>query len=91
MSLNPDIGIYHDLAHLVASSIEPSLSYLSRDWPEVDAWRSLARGKVLELLAFTPPGEPLNPAVESTASHEGKPRERRNPHAQIRVGLSDPA
>lgn len=71
MSLNPDIGIYYDLANLVISRIEPSLSYLSRDWPEVDAWRSLARGKVLDLLAFTPPSESLNPTVESTTSNEG--------------------
>ncbi|MBO3802596.1 MAG: acetylxylan esterase [Candidatus Brockarchaeota archaeon] len=69
--MNPDIGIYYGLAHDIASSMEPSLSYLSRDWPEVEAWRSLARGKVLELLDFTPPSAPLNPSVDSTASHDG--------------------
>jgi dienelactone hydrolase len=71
MSMNPDIGIYYDLAHMVHSGHTPSLSYLSRDWPEVEVWRNMARGKVFELLAFNPPNTPLNPIVESATSHEG--------------------
>ena len=63
--MNPDIGTYFDLAAATAGSREMSLSYLARDWPDREAWRSQARGKVHELLDFTPPQVPLNATVDA--------------------------
>ncbi len=61
----PDIGIYYEMADSVSASIKPSLSYLTRKWPEIEAWRVRARAKVYELLAFDPEDVPLNPRIES--------------------------
>jgi len=67
-----DIGVYYDLVSGIASSLEPPiLSYLSRDWPDVEQWRRDARAKVHELMAFEPPEVPLDPRVHSTTEYEG--------------------
>ncbi|MBS7634344.1 acetylxylan esterase [Candidatus Bathyarchaeota archaeon] len=63
--MKPDIGIYYDLADHISGMNPPSLSYLAREWPELEAWRTMGRAKVLELLAFNPPGMPLNATVDS--------------------------
>jgi len=62
--MKPDIGIYYELVDSVASSAEHSLSYMAKDWPEVEGWRTRARAKVFELLAFTPLKTPLNATVD---------------------------
>jgi len=64
--IKPDIGIYYSLAYSILGSSGPSLSYLSRDWPELDAWKTIARAKVLKLLAFEPPSVPLNATVDAS-------------------------
>lgn len=69
--MKPDIGNYFDLIELVADSISPELSYLSRDWADIEAWRARARGKVLELMAFNPPAVPLNATVEQEWEYDG--------------------
>jgi len=63
--MKPDIGIYHEMVDSVASSTKHCLSYLARDWPEVEVWRMRARAKVFELLAFVPPKIPLNASVDA--------------------------
>jgi len=49
----------------IARSTTPSLSYLAEDWPEPEVWRTEARAKVFELLAFNPPKVRLNATVDS--------------------------
>jgi len=63
--MKPDIGIYYDMVDSIVSGAECSLSYLAKDWPEVEVWRSRARAKVFELLAFTPPKTPLNATIDA--------------------------
>src|SRR4051794_39250874 len=66
-----DVGVYRELLDQVLAQQGATLSYLARDWPEVDAWRSLARGRLLELLAFTPPAAPLQARRERLITHDG--------------------
>ena len=49
-----DVGVYQELMDRVLAQQGTTLSYLARDWPELDQWRALARGK---LLAVHPVGE----------------------------------
>jgi len=62
--MKPDLGIYHDMLDAIAAA-EPSLSFLTKSWPEIDAWRTRARAKVFELMAFNPTKTPLNASVDS--------------------------
>jgi len=62
--MKPDLGIYYDIIDEMAGT-QPSLSFLTRSWPEVETWRTIARAKVFELLAFDPAKTPLNPSVDS--------------------------
>jgi dienelactone hydrolase len=66
----PDIGIYYDMLKSIAPK-EPSLSYLAKEWPNVDTWRTEARGKVIELLNFSPKDTPLNSSVDSRTEEDG--------------------
>lgn len=50
-----DIGAYYDLASSELARHEAELSFLARDWPEREVWRTRAKAKVYELLAFDPP------------------------------------
>jgi len=44
---------------------QPSLSFLTKSWPDVEVWRTIARAKVFELVAFDPIRTPLNAHVDS--------------------------
>jgi dienelactone hydrolase len=66
-----DLGVYRPILDHVLAQRGATLAYLARDWPEVDAWRALARGKLLELLAFTPPAAPLEARRERLITHDG--------------------
>lgn len=66
----PDLGIYYELLRGIPPK-EPSLSLLSKDWPDVDGWRGEARAKVLELMDFSPRSTPLNASVDSKRSDDG--------------------
>ena len=66
-----DVGIYKDLLDQVLAQQGARLSYLARDWPELETWRTEARGKLFELLAFRPRPAPLAPRVERRISHDG--------------------
>jgi dienelactone hydrolase len=68
--MEPDIGIYYELADYISRTNPPSLSYLARDWPELEAWRTMGRAKVFELLAFNPPNMPLNATVDSKYEYD---------------------
>ncbi len=69
--MHSDIGIYYDLASSELTRQEPQLSYLRPDWPEQRIWRTMARAKVHELLAFDPPDVPLEPTVDDQWEMDG--------------------
>jgi dienelactone hydrolase len=69
--LKPDLGEFYKTLDSVSQSFEPSLSFLSKDWENVDTWRNEARKRVFGLLGFSPKTVPLNPAVESTSVRDG--------------------
>jgi dienelactone hydrolase len=66
----PDLGIYYELLEEISTD-KPSLSFLAKDWTEVDSWREEARKRVLELMAFRPKEVPLNATVDSSNERDG--------------------
>jgi dienelactone hydrolase len=72
--MKPDMGIYYDMLDKVATK-EPSLSFLTKSWPNVDVWKKQARSKVSELLAFDPQNTPLDPRIESRKQNDGVTQE----------------
>jgi dienelactone hydrolase len=69
--MQSDLGVYRPLLDQVLTGQGATLSYLARDWPEPDIWRAQARGKLLDLLAFTPPAAPLDARQERKITHDG--------------------
>ncbi|MFQ6095630.1 MAG: hypothetical protein ACE5NN_05760, partial [Candidatus Bathyarchaeia archaeon] len=69
--MKPDIGVYYKMVDSVAASSEQSLSYLTRNWPELEVWHTRARAKVFELLSFNPPKTALNATVDAQREEEG--------------------
>jgi dienelactone hydrolase len=72
--MKPDLGIYYEMLNQVAA-VEPSLSFRSKSWPSVEEWRTRARSKARELLAFDPPNIPLNALIELKQEEDGLVRE----------------
>src|SRR5687767_1084713 len=66
-----DLGVYREILDQVLAQQGATLSYLARDWPELDQWRALARGKLLGLLAFSPPSRPLDARQERSVVRDG--------------------
>lgn len=67
--MKPDMGIYYEMLDAIAAT-QPSLSFLAKPWPDIETWRTRARAKVLELLAFDPIRVPLNPSIDSRREEE---------------------
>jgi dienelactone hydrolase len=70
LGMKPDIGLYHEMLDGIAAT-QPSLSFLARSWPDIETWKTTARAKMSELLAFDPPSIPLNPSIDSRRKDEG--------------------
>jgi dienelactone hydrolase len=62
--MKPDMGLYYEMLDGIART-QPSLSFLARPWPDIETWRTTARAKASELLAFHPADVPLNPSIDS--------------------------
>jgi dienelactone hydrolase len=58
-----DMGQYYPEFQTYANEQPVSLSYLSKDWPELEQWRIQGRAKMMELLAYSPSPVPLNPVI----------------------------
>jgi dienelactone hydrolase len=71
-----DIGQYGELAEGILAESPFSLSYLARDWPEVEVWRAMARAKVHELLAFWPDPVAFDARTEPLGMFDGVQIER---------------
>ena len=69
--MQSDIGAYYDLVSSELNRHEPGLSYLAQDWPEREVWRTRAKAKVYELLAFDPPDVPLRAATNAQREMDG--------------------
>ncbi len=68
--MKPDMGIYYEMLDAVATT-QPSLSFLTKPWPNIETWRSKVSERVFELLAFEPAKIPLNPAIDARREEEG--------------------
>lgn len=66
-----DVGVYQQLLDRTLASQGARLSYLARDWPEINQWRVRARGKLLALLAFHPEPAPLDARLERRIQRNG--------------------
>lgn len=69
-----DLGQYYEEFQNYADGGSMSLSYLSRDWPELEQWRIRGRAKMFELLAYNPEPVPLNPIIKETIKKNGYTR-----------------
>jgi dienelactone hydrolase len=69
--MTADTGIYRELLDDVLAEQGASLAYLSRDWPELETWRTEARGKLHELLAFRPKPARMEARVERRSTLDG--------------------
>ena len=66
-----DVDGYYPFLKTYSDAHPPALSYLARDWPEREVWRTLGRAKMLELLAYDPAPAPLNPEILETIPRSG--------------------
>ena len=71
MKVKHFLGNYNELAMGVVKACKYPLSYLAQDWPELASWQSMARGRILELLAYWPKSCPLNVRVERAYEYDG--------------------
>jgi dienelactone hydrolase len=67
--MKPDMGIYYSVLDALARR-PASLSLLSGEWADVEAWRTEGRWTVLDLLDFKATEVPLNPKLESRLEEE---------------------
>jgi Carbon-nitrogen hydrolase len=61
------MGIYFEMLRSLPPK-EPSLSFLAKDWHDVDRWRTEARAKVVELMDFSPKKISPNSSFDSKRS-----------------------
>ena len=59
----PDVGNFYQMLQDYADKSEMSLSYLSRNWQELEQWRIRGRAKMQELLAYEAEATPLQPEI----------------------------
>lgn len=69
--LQPDLGEFYETLRVQSESFKPSLSFLAKDWENVDEWRTETRRKMTELLGFRPKDVPLNSKIESESINDG--------------------
>jgi len=68
--VKPDLGIYYEMLN-ASAAIQPTLSFLAGSLPDTEVWRTRARAKVLDLLAFNPPKAQLNPSINARREEAG--------------------
>jgi len=66
-----DVAQFYPMLQANSDKQPISLSYLSKNWPELEQWRILGRAKMQELLAFQPESIPLNPKILETTHKDG--------------------
>lgn len=72
--MKADMGIYYPT--LEAQAAKPaSLSFLSEQRTDLEAWKASGRSKIFDLLEFNPPDVPFNSKIESTLDEDGVVKE----------------
>ena len=72
--VKPDTGNLYPMLQDYADRSALSLSYLSRDWPDLEQWRIRGRAKMQELLSYETDAAPLDPEVLDTLKFDGHTR-----------------
>lgn len=66
-----DLGPYLPQLDRILDEQGATLSYLAREWPSLAEWRTRARAKLFELLAYSPAPAPLEARLGRTVTHNG--------------------
>ena len=66
-----DIGNFYPFLKTYTAKGNAGLSYLAKDWRNVEKWRKTAKTKLHELLAYQPEPAPLNTEIVKTTKREG--------------------
>lgn len=74
--MRPLLGNYQSLVNWNESRCRRPLSLLDGRWSDLAAWRTQARAKVHELLAYEPPPCPMDPTVVEVMNRDGLITER---------------
>jgi dienelactone hydrolase len=69
--MNNLLGNYAVFVNDMAAACSYPLSYLSKEWDDIAMWRSIAQGKVFELLSFNPPRSALNARCIEQFEYDG--------------------
>lgn len=69
-----DVGQFYKELQEYADGGVMRLSYLYREWPELEQWRILGRAKMQELLSYTPEPAPLEPEIIEEVKKDGYTR-----------------
>jgi dienelactone hydrolase len=73
-SMKSHVGNMYPFLKAYADQSPLSLSYLSREWPDAEAWRNQGRAKMSELLAYAPAPAPRTPVILKTVKMAGYTR-----------------
>ncbi|REL33011.1 hypothetical protein DYD21_13860 [Rhodohalobacter sp. SW132] len=66
-----DVGNFYPFLEAYSSGHSNSLSFLENDRTDIESWRTEARSKLDELLAFHPDHAPLDPQVLDSSKRQG--------------------
>jgi dienelactone hydrolase len=92
--MKSDIGNLYEMIQKQADASSFELSFLSRQWSDIEKWRITARAKLHELLHYDPEGAPLNAEVLSIEEKDGYKQEEvefnTSKHVRIRGTLLIP-
>lgn len=66
-----DIGNFYPFLDTYSFDNRNSLSFLAKDWKDVDSWKAEARSKMDKLLAFHPAPAPLNATMLDSTKRDG--------------------
>jgi dienelactone hydrolase len=69
-----DMGQFYHEFQDHADERPVTLSYLSKDWPEIEQWRIQGRAKMHELLSYSPKPVALDPVIIETVKKNGYTR-----------------
>jgi dienelactone hydrolase len=69
--MKPVLGSYHSMALWLEAECRRPFSFLDERWTDLESWRTQARARVRELLAYEPPSCPLEPAVDQVTEEDG--------------------
>ncbi len=69
--MKPVLGNYHSMAAWQEAQCRRPFSLLNENWTDIESWRTQARARVHELLAYQPPDCPLDASVDRVMERDG--------------------